>query len=83
MSERQKVPKKRVAWRLAINSTVAVVQAALDAVLVVSGSSLLRQVSQNLCLARHGFCTIPKTDSGTAFQQRQWWDAYGCAARAS
>ncbi|CAG2138560.1 hypothetical protein LMG26411_01578 [Cupriavidus numazuensis] len=50
---------------------------------VVSGSTLLRYVSQNLCLARHDFWTIPKTDSGTAFQHGQWWDAFGCAARTS
>ncbi|CAG2161041.1 hypothetical protein LMG26411_07954 [Cupriavidus numazuensis] len=36
--------------------------------MVVSRSTLLRHVSQNLCLARHGVWTIPKTDSGTAFQ---------------
>ncbi|CAG2141307.1 hypothetical protein LMG26411_03447 [Cupriavidus numazuensis] len=36
--------------------------------MVVGRSTLLRHVSQNLCLARHGFWTIPKTDSGTAFQ---------------
>ncbi|CAG2145874.1 hypothetical protein LMG26411_02825 [Cupriavidus numazuensis] len=51
--------------------------------MVVGRSTLLRYVSQNLCLARHGFWTIPKTDSGTAFQQSQWWDAFGCAARTS
>ncbi|CAG2158452.1 hypothetical protein LMG26411_05991 [Cupriavidus numazuensis] len=51
--------------------------------MVVSRSTLLRHVSQNLCLTRHGFWTIPKTDSGTAFQKDQWWDAFGCAARAS
>ncbi|CAG2141469.1 hypothetical protein LMG26411_02062 [Cupriavidus numazuensis] len=51
--------------------------------MVVGRSNLLRHVSQNLCLARHGFWTIPKTDSGTAFQYRQWWDAFGCAARTS
>ncbi|WP_211958109.1 hypothetical protein, partial [Cupriavidus numazuensis] len=51
--------------------------------MVVGRSNLLRHVSQNLCLTRHGFWTIPKTDSGTAFQQRQRWDAFGCAARTS
>ncbi|CAG2156692.1 hypothetical protein LMG26411_05319 [Cupriavidus numazuensis] len=51
--------------------------------MVVSGSTLLRHVSQNLCLTRHGFWTIPKTDSGTAFQPGQWWNAFGCAARTS
>ncbi|CAG2134807.1 hypothetical protein LMG26411_01025 [Cupriavidus numazuensis] len=51
--------------------------------MVVGRSTLLRHVSQNLCLARHGFWTIPKTDSGTAFQHGQWWDAFGCAARTS
>ncbi|CAG2156307.1 hypothetical protein LMG26411_05206 [Cupriavidus numazuensis] len=51
--------------------------------MVVGRSTLLRHVSQNLCLARYGVWTIPKTDSGTAFQSDQWWDAFGCAARAS
>ncbi|CAG2145945.1 hypothetical protein LMG26411_02839 [Cupriavidus numazuensis] len=51
--------------------------------MVVGRSTLLRHVSQNLCLARHDFWTIPKTDSGTAFQPGQWWDAFGCAARTS
>ncbi|CAG2137800.1 hypothetical protein LMG26411_01464 [Cupriavidus numazuensis] len=51
--------------------------------MVVGRSTLLRHVSQNLCLARHGFWTIPKTDSGTAFQPGRWWDAFGCAARTS
>ncbi|CAG2157959.1 hypothetical protein LMG26411_05775 [Cupriavidus numazuensis] len=51
--------------------------------MVVGRSTLLRHVSQNLCLTRHGFWTIPKTDSGTAFQSDERWDAFGCAARAS